>query len=156
MRLLATKITGVVCQTFLGIDVVQDGTQLFDSARSYQYEVAAACSGLRSVTAILAFGVIYGYISFHATWRRFAVALAAFPLAIVANVFRLTLIVIAAEAFGQDAGNYVHENSWFSLAPYVPAIGGMFALGWWLREEKRKELSKPEEPLVLAGAEQKL
>jgi exosortase len=153
LRLLATKLTAVVCQTLLGINVIQNGTQLFDAAGSYQYEVAPACSGIRSLTAILAFGVIYGYVTFQTTWRRLLAAAVAFPLAVVANVFRLTLIVLAAEAFGQDAGNYVHENSWFSLAPYVPSIGGMLLLGWWLREDRKD--GKNDLPVLLTGVEQK-
>jgi exosortase len=142
LRMLATDVTALVCQTFLGINVVQNGTQLFDAAGSYQYEVAAACSGIRSLTAILAFGVIYGYMTFQTTWRRLAIVAAAFPLAVIANAFRLTLIVLAAEAFGQNAGNYVHENSWFSLAPYVPSIGGMLALGWWMRENRASKANE--------------
>lgn len=152
LRLMATKITAVTCQTLLGINVIQDGTQLFDASHSYQYEVAAACSGIRSLTAILAFGVIYGYMTFDSTWRRFAVALSAIPLAVLANVIRLILIVLAAEAFGQDAGNYVHESSLFSIAPYVPAIGGMLLLGRWIREDRKPE----EKPVTLSRVEQPL
>lgn len=153
LRMLATRITAVVCDTLLGINVLQDGTRLFDAGGSYQYEVAPACSGIRSLTAILAFSVIYGYITFKATWRRLAMAVAAFPLAVLANVFRLTLIILAAEAFGQKAGNYVHESSVFSLAPYIPSIGGMLFLGWWLREDKRSK--KGDESVVISGSEQK-
>jgi len=152
LRLLATKITAVVCQTLLGINVVQNGTQLFDASHAYQYEVAAACSGIRSLTAILAFGVIYGYMTFDKNWRRLLVASAAIPLAVFANVFRLVLIVLAAEAFGQNAGNYVHESTLFSILPYVPAIGGMLFLGWWLREDRSSKVA--ENPVPMAGVEQ--
>jgi exosortase len=154
LRLLATRITGVMCHGALGINVIQEGTKLYDAARSYEYEVAAACSGIRSLTAIVAFGVIYGYLTFKSTWRRLAVVAAAVPLAVVGNVFRLTLIVVAAEAFGRSAGNYVHENWLFSLAPYVPSIGGIMFLGWWLREDKRTP--QVDEPLVVGGVRQKL
>jgi len=64
------------------------------------------------------------------------------------------LIVLAAEAFGQKAGNYVHESSLFSLAPYIPSIGGMLFLGWWLREDRQKP--KADEPVVIGGTEQKV
>ena len=154
LRLLATQCTSVVCDTLLGIHVLQDGTRLFDAGGSYQYDVAPACSGIRSLTAILAFGVIYGYVTFKTTWRRLLMAAAAFPLAVLANVFRLTLIVLAAEAFGQNAGNYVHESTLFSLAPYIPSIGGMLFLGWCLREDKRSR-EKADEPVVVGGTEQK-
>jgi exosortase len=156
LRLMATKITSIVCDTLLGINVLQDGTRLFDAGGSYQYEVAPACSGIRSLTAIMAFGVIYGYVTFKTTWRRLLIAASAFPLAVLANVFRLTLIVLAAEAFGQSAGNYVHESSLFSLVPYIPAIGGMLFLGWWLREDKKeKSDKKTDAAVVVGGTEQK-
>jgi exosortase len=154
LRLLATKLTVVVCQFFLGINVIQNGTQLFDPAGAYQYTVAAACSGIRSLTAILAFGVIYGYLSFNSMWRRLVIVASAVPLAVVANVFRLSLIVLAAEAFGQEAGNYVHESGLFSLAPYIPAIVGMLLLGWLLnRRRTRKDPEQPI-PIVVGGAGQ--
>jgi exosortase/archaeosortase family protein len=85
----------------------------------------------------LAFGVIYGYLRFDSAWRRIVLVLAGIPLAVVANVFRLTLIILAAEAFGQQAGDYVHESTWLSMAPYVPSIGGVLLLGWWISEERR-------------------
>lgn len=150
LRVFATKITTGVCHVLLGINVIRNGTQLFDPGGSYQYEVAAACSGIRSLTAILAFGLIYGYLQLGSTWRRFALVLAAVPLAVVANVVRLTLIVLAAEAFGQKAGDYVHESSWISLVPYIPAIGGILALAWVMREHRKPEIQSP---LLVARAE---
>ena len=137
LRLFATKLTALISQIILGIPVRQNGTQLFDPGGTYQYEVAAACGGIRSLTAILAFGVIYGYLRFDSAWRRIVLVLAGIPLAVVANVFRLTLIILAAEAFGQQAGDYVHESTWLSMAPYVPSIGGVLLLGWWISEERR-------------------
>lgn len=153
LRLMATTITAWFSDWILGIKVVQTGTQLMDAGGTYQYEVAAACSGIRSLTAIVAFSVVYAYLGFKTTWRRALIIASAFPLAVVANVFRLTLIVVAAEAFGQDAGNYVHESSIFSMAPYIPSIGGMLLIGWWLSEDRKRQ--KPAETMIIDGAEQK-
>jgi len=101
---------------------------------SYQYEVAAACSGLRSVVAILCLSTVYGFVTFEKNWKRMLMIAAAFPLAVVGNVIRMMFIIVAAEISGQSAGNYVHEHWFFSLVPYVPAIAGVMALGYWLRE----------------------
>lgn len=46
----------------------------------------------------------------------------ALPLAVAGNVLRLTLIIVVAEAFGQKTGDWVHENTFFSMLPYVPAF----------------------------------
>ncbi|HXG48830.1 MAG TPA: exosortase/archaeosortase family protein [Methylomirabilota bacterium] len=153
LRLLATELTGGLCKTGLGINVIQEGTQLFSPAGHYQYEVAAACGGIRSLTAILAFSVVYGYLAFRTNWRRLLVAAAAFPLAVVGNVFRLTLIVVASEAFGREAGNFVHENWFFSLAPYVPSLGGTLLLGHWLREDRGPK-GEPETVVLTEGEQE--
>lgn len=138
LRVVATKITGWVCAGGLGIDVIQDGTRIFDPNGAYQYEVAAACSGIRSLTAIVALSTIYAFVKLRSPWKRLLMVAAAAPLAVASNVFRLCAIVVAAEAFGQGAGNYVHESSWLSLLPYVPALGGMVLLGHWLREDRTR------------------
>src|SRR5438309_10277674 len=39
LRLVATDITSVVCHVGLGINVLQEGTRIFDSHGAYQYEV---------------------------------------------------------------------------------------------------------------------
>ena len=138
LRVIATHITTGLCQAVLGIHVMQQGTQILDSLGRYHYEVAAACSGMRSLTATLALALIYAFMNLKNPWRRGVVIASALPLAILANVFRLSTIIVAAEAFGQEAGNQVHSSSWFSLAPYVPAIIGILAVGWMLREDRPK------------------
>ena len=55
-------------------------------------------------------------------------------LAVIGNVVRLSVIIVAAEMFGQSGGNYVHENFWFSLLPYAPAFITLALLGHWLRK----------------------
>ena len=141
LRLLATKITTAFSQVALGINVKQVGTHILDSAGSYQYEVAAACSGIRSLSAIQALAIVYGFLTFKTAWRRWVMIVSALPLAVAANVFRLTIIIIAAEAFGREAGNGVHESAWFSLVPYLPAIAGIIWLGHWLREDKQPKIA---------------
>ena len=53
LRRLVAAIVVLVCNNLLGMNVQGEGTQLFNSAHTYSYEVAAACSGLRSLTAVL-------------------------------------------------------------------------------------------------------
>ena len=138
LRLLATRITAVLSNTLLGIPVIHLGTRLLEPNGAYAYDVAPACSGIRSLTAIVAFSMIYGFVTFKTMWRRSLLAASAIPLAVAGNVFRLLLIVVAAEAFGQRAGDYIHASDVFSLAPYVPPILGILALGYWLDEDKNK------------------
>ena len=135
LRLLVTRLVTIVCNTLLGIDVHREGTQLFNAAHTYSYEVAAACSGLRSVIAIFALCTIFGFVNFEQNWKRGLMVAAAIPLAVLGNMVRMLTIVLAAELGGQASGNYVHGNWFFSLLPYIPAILGILVLGHWLREK---------------------
>lgn len=136
MRLMATRITVFFIQSILGMNVIQDGTRIFDAEGRFSYEIEAACSGLRSLIATVALATIYGFMNFKSPFRRLTMIALAFPLAVAGNVLRLCLIMIVAEAFGQEAGNYVHDNSWLSLLPYVPALVGIGVAGHFLREDR--------------------
>lgn len=118
----------------LGIGVMRVGTQLFNSLGTYQFEVAAACSGIRSLTSTLLAATTFGFVVFRSPWKRVVLIASAVPLAVIGNVMRLSLIVGAGEFFGQNWGNFVHENTFFSLLPYVPVFAGLMYLSRWLEE----------------------
>ncbi len=119
MRMLVTKASAQISH-LLGIAVMRDGTRLFDATGAYQYDVAPACSGIRSLTAIIMLSIIYGHVTQDRTWKKFFLFLAGFPLAIAGNVVRITAIVIAAQCFGQAAGNVVHE--WFGFLIFLVVV----------------------------------
>lgn len=137
LRLLSCQLVAWVCHMILAIDVVQDGTILRDPGNRYQYEVAAACSGIRSLVAIGLMATIGAFLYFRTWWRRLLLILAAGPLAVLGNSVRLLMIIITAEIWGQQWGNYVHEGGparIISLLPYVLAFLGLLALGKFLDE----------------------
>jgi exosortase len=145
LRQFVTHIVTFVCNNFFGMDVRREGTQLFNAAHTYQYEVAAACSGLRSFIAVLVLTIVYAFMFFDKNWKRFLIILSGLPLAIVGNVIRLMCIVVSAQIWGAATGSFVHENWFFSLIPYVPAILGVMFLGRWLGE--RSPQPAPPSPL---------
>jgi exosortase len=137
LRLVVCRIVEVISHFLLSIDVVRDGTALKDPSGHYQYEVAAACSGLRSLIATVGFAFVFGMVSFQAWWKRGVILASAVPLALVGNVLRMLTIIIAAEIGGQEWGNKVHEGGpggVFSLLPYIPVFVGIFAIAHWLRK----------------------
>ena len=145
LRLLVSKGVALICQHLLAMDVVCNGTQLFNGMQTYQYDVAPACSGIRSLVAITAIAIIYAFTMFRTAWQRVLMMASAIPLAIIGNTFRMLVIVLAAEFGGQDAGNQAHESSFWSLLPYVPAILGLILLGRWLEniQERKAQADKP-------------
>jgi len=132
LRLLVAKIVTFIAHLGLAPDLVQEGTQLFDGQNSFHYEIAPACSGIRSLVALLSLTTIYGFVSFQNPWKRAVMVASAFPLAVVGNVARLTFTVVIAEAFGQEAGSLVEQK--FGFVTFAVAIGLVLALGHWLRE----------------------
>ena len=136
MRLLVSWIVEHIAHLGLAPDLVRDGTQLLDAEHTFGYEVAAACSGIRSLTALLVLTTIYAFMNFKAPWRRVAMIGATFPLAILGNVARLCFTIVVAEVGGQSAGKAVETNAGFIT--FAVAIGCVFLLGRWLDENKTK------------------
>jgi len=143
LRLLVSQLVEIVAHIF-GIDVMRVGTQLYDPSGAYQYEVAAACSGIRSLVAIFLLATIYGFITFQSTWKRIFLMALAFPLAVLGNLLRMFCIIVAAEMGGQKWGDFIHENWFFSIVPYLPAIIGLLVIGRWMEKwEARKQRERP-------------
>ncbi len=139
LQLLVSKLVGVAAHV-LGIGVVQDGVQLIDPSGTYQYEVAAACSGMRSLIAIFLLTTCYGFVVFRTAKKRALMVVLAVPFAVLGNFLRLMFIIIAAEMGGQAWGNYIHESSIFSLVPYLPAFIGVFWVGNWMERRGQPEV----------------
>jgi len=135
LRLIVCQLVEAVCHYIMAIDVIRDGTMLKDPTGHYQYEVAAACSGIRSLVAISLMATVYAFGWFHGYWKRLLVLASAIPLAILGNLVRMLSIVIAAEIGGQQLGNAVHDSTVFSLLPYIPAMLGLIVIGRLLREK---------------------
>jgi exosortase len=142
LRLVVCQIVEVISH-FISIDVVRDGTALIDPTGHYKYDVAAACSGIRSLVATLGLSLVYGVVSFKTWWKRGVLIASAIPLAVIGNVVRLLTIVIAAEMGGQKWGDYIHEGGpggIISLLPYIPAFIGLLWMGHYLRESEGPEI----------------
>ncbi|HLX96325.1 MAG TPA: exosortase/archaeosortase family protein [Verrucomicrobiae bacterium] len=151
LRLLVSTLVEWIAHGFLGIGVMRMGTQLFDPLGTYQYDVAAACSGIRSLTAIFLFATVWGFIVFRSPWKRGLMMVLAVPFAVLGNLLRMLLIIVAAVMGGQSWGNYVHEGcpihlpfslpligneiAIVNLLPYVPAFVGLLLIARWLEEK---------------------
>ena len=100
------------CLFNLGIPVLREGNLIYLAGTTL--EVAEACSGLRSLVALLALGTVYGYFSQRQLWKRWALVLLSIPIAIVANALRVTGTGILANYWGTEAaeGFYHTFEGW--------------------------------------------
>ena len=110
----------------LGMGVVRSGTQLLSADGSYQYDVAAACSGIRSLVALAALSLVVGYLWFRCAWLRAAMLLLSLPLVFLGNVARVMAVIVAAQWGGQHLGDRVHDVMGFGV--FVIVLGGVLGI----------------------------
>jgi len=143
LRLWVIKASSGIAHTF-GIGVLQSGTQLLAPDGRYQYDVAAACSGVRSLMALAALSLLVGYLNFRSWWLRAFVFLLCFPLVYLGNVARITSIIFAAQWGGQAWGERTH--AWMGFIVFAIVLGGVLAGVEVLRRLTRGKDERPALP----------
>jgi exosortase A len=115
LQLLATKIAAGVIQ-FCSIPVYREGNMLYFAHA--QLEVAEACSGIRSIISLTMLSVIFAHLSGNGWWRKALLIFSAIPIAMLANILRVSGTGILAHFFGNKvARGFLHEFS--GLAVFV-------------------------------------
>jgi exosortase len=72
--------------------------------------VAEACSGLRSVMALITLGIVFAYFFRQTLLERAVIVASTIPIAILVNTFRVTLTGVLTHYFGKDAaGGFIHD-----------------------------------------------
>lgn len=92
----------------LGYPIARSGVVL--QIGQYQLLVADACAGLTSMFTLEALGLLYLNVANHAAaWRNLLLAVLVVPIAFVANVVRVGVLVLVTYYFGDAAGQgFVH------------------------------------------------
>jgi exosortase len=119
LQILSTKLASTGCG-WLGIETEVRGTQIFSAADKWKpLEIDEGCGGIRSLMALILISCVWAYIAKMALWKKVLLCLAAFPLAIIGNMLRLTSIfVIAEHGDAQFACNTWHD--WSGLLIFYP------------------------------------
>lgn len=121
LQLLASRVGETVIAT-AGIPVVREGNVLQLPTRDL--EVAEACSGIRSLVSLLMLGIVLGYFTERRTGARLLIALAAVPIAIVANAARVAGTGLASELISPAAAEgFFHTFSGWLM--FVVAFAGL-------------------------------
>ncbi|MGH6997619.1 MAG: exosortase V [Phenylobacterium sp.] len=110
----------------VGIPVFREGVTLMIG--HYQLLVEDACSGMNSITGLVAISLFYIYLLRNASWRYslFLVALV-IPIAIVANIIRIVTLVLLTYFFGDAvAQGFLHMAAGIFL--FVTALLLVFAV----------------------------
>lgn len=124
----ATSATQVA--QWIGVAATNDGSEVFLPNSSFS--VGIPCGGLRSAIAIITLASLFAYIVHGSRWARAAILLAAIPVALAANTFRISLIFAIAARWGADVG-LAFFDSWSGSVLFFVAFGLLIGLSYLLR-----------------------
>lgn len=112
-----------------GVLVQNEGVNLLIPAKGIRFEVAVACSGLHSLTAMCMLAALMAsFMMVPRIWKLALFALA-IPLALLGNILRIYLVLMVANARGQAAGSAFHDGFVGKLVPFTLAFCVLMALG---------------------------
>jgi exosortase B len=94
----------------------------------YQLLVADACSGLRSMFSLSAIGFLYIYLMDHKSFKRnLLLALSLIPIAFLANLIRVMVLILVTYHFGDAAGQgFIHDFA--GLGIFVFSVLTLYSL----------------------------
>jgi exosortase len=120
----ATRLASLV-----GIEAMHQGGEI--ALPNTTIVVGAPCSGLRSLVTMITVAVAWVYLVEGRVAAKAVMLVAVVPLVALSNVLRVTILLIVAVAFGEEAAlTYYHD--WSSPILFLMALGLLLVLGWIL------------------------
>lgn len=123
----------------IGIDAQKDGTRIFSSV--FAFDVAAPCSGIRSLMALATVTAAFAYLTQRVQWKRWALFLSAMPLAVLGNLARVVSIALVAQVYGQKVAQRVYHD-WSGFIVFGVALAVMVAISQLLNYPYHKLLEQ--------------
>jgi len=138
LRILSAWVAATVLNGF-GLHVRQVGSGIYSTAsNAFALEVAPECSGLHSLLAMTALMAAYAWISQPTQAKKWILFACSVPVALVANIFRILLVVLVAALFGEErAMGLWHDYSGYPI--FIVGIAMMLLLDKLLNLRAGKE-----------------
>lgn len=123
-------ISSIVVDTLflVGYPIAREGVIL--TVGPYQLLMADACSGLNSLLSLSALGVLYMYIVRRKiVAHNVLLAISIVPIAVIANIVRVVLLVLITYHLGDEAGRgFLHGAAGIVLM--LVAVAAVFVVDW--------------------------
>jgi exosortase D (VPLPA-CTERM-specific) len=98
---LWSSALGVGCLQLVGVTAFRDGNVI--DLGPVQLQVVEACSGIRYLLPLASLALLCAYLFKDRMWKRVVLVLSSIPISIVVNGFRIGMIGVLVEWYGQGA-----------------------------------------------------
>lgn len=125
LKMIAAQVSTWLVN-LMGIVVFRQGSDVFLEGNKV-LTVEDVCSGLRSLISLLAFATLFTYACRLRGYKRLVLFLSAAPIALAANVVRISVLIVVAHHFDVKLampGGWVHDLMGFVV--FVVAFCFMF------------------------------
>ena len=125
---LWSSTLGVLCLQFVGVTAFRDGNVI--DLGLVQLQVVEACSGIRYLLPLTSLALLCAYLFKDLMWKRVALVLSSIPISILVNGFRIGMIGVLVEWYGQGAaeGFYHLFEGWVLFMTSL----GLLILEMWV------------------------
>lgn len=118
LQLFVSKVS-VAVTGLLNVPIYREGNVIHLPDRTLQ--VVQACSGLRSMISLITLSAIFGYFALQSNILKTVLIISGVPIAVLINIFRVVLMVLAFHYFGIDLASGIAHTS-FGIFIFLLAI----------------------------------
>jgi exosortase len=123
MQTFATLVSTFVLQT-LGRPALAEGNVIL--LNDIELNIVEACSGLRMLVVFFALSTAVAMLMKKPLWERLFIALSAAPIALIANVLRISITGLCYDTFGNHyGGQFFHDAAGWLMMPLGLAMLGV-------------------------------
>lgn len=125
---LMSSAMGVGCLQLVGVTAFRDGNVI--DLGPVQLQVVEACSGIRYLLPLTSLALLCAYLFKDKMWKRILLVLSSIPISILVNGFRIGMIGVLVELYGQGAaeGFYHLFEGWVLFMTSL----GLLILEMWV------------------------
>ncbi len=124
----ATTATKLV--TLMGLPATVRGA--FIILPNTTLEVSNACSGLRSLIALIALGTAYAYFLRVSMFKKYIFFLTSIPIATAANLIRINILIWISYIYGPTGTVFKRTDTTTGFLVFIFALIGLNIVGKWI------------------------
>lgn len=131
LRIIVTKYSVLFLQ-LLEFPAFREGNMIM--LENMNLQVIDVCSGIRSITSLVAIATAFAYMIEKNNLKRLAIIILAVPISIISNGCRIIITAILGRYFGpQIADNFFHQAT--GIVVFITSIVILICSGWFLKEK---------------------